>query len=63
MKESMWNKKQEELTVGESVKLTAIVLAIMYGMLGAVYGAAYKWDDICEFFTGLKDKISKKKEG
>lgn len=43
-KKHLWNKKADELTVGDALKLNAAVLGICLGGCVAVAGAAVVWE-------------------
>lgn len=60
---SLWNKKADEITVGDAMKLNAAVMGICLGSIVAVAGAAVVWDKAALKFRQIKlDRKAKKEQ-
>jgi hypothetical protein len=62
-KTHLWNKKMDELTVGDAMKLNGAVLAITVGGLFAFAGAVTVWEKSTSKFKQMKlDREAKKNQ-
>lgn len=58
MKNSFWNKKTQDMTALDSLKYTAVLTAITYGICFIIF----KLEDICDFFQKIFSKMKSAKD-
>lgn len=61
-KKNLWNKKADELTVGDALKLNAAVLGITLGVIAGIGAGAVVWEKTSLKFRQMKLDRKAKKE-